>query len=136
MSERPARVYRHWPFLASTVFLLLLEVDFVVMLVSWVVRAPSYESVVESILALVPLLAFGTFLVLVWRIRTVVDDTGVSQYWIRRSYRVPRAEITAVETENGLGRWFLRVYCAVSARQKSSRVFAPGLGRRVFRRGR
>jgi hypothetical protein len=49
-------------------------------------------------------------LVLPWRIRTVVDDTGITQYWVRRSYRVLFTEVTAIETEYGLGRWFLRIH--------------------------
>lgn len=55
-------------------------------------------------------LAFGAFIVLMWRVRTVIDETGVTQHWISRSYRVSFDEITAVETDLFGSRWFLRVY--------------------------
>lgn len=107
---RDVRVYRHRPFLAATVLGLLLVAAGIWTIVSWFVRGPSYESGVKALLFLVPLLAFAAFLVLSWRVRTVVDDTGVTQYWIRRSYRVPFAEITGIEVDYGSGRWFLRVH--------------------------
>jgi hypothetical protein len=105
------RVYRHRPFLAATVVGLLLVAGWIGAVVTSFVRDPGYESALKALLFGVPLFAFAAFLVLMWRVRTVVDDSGVTQYWIRRSYRVRFDDITAVETEYGQGRWFLRLHC-------------------------
>ena len=106
-----SRVYRHWPFLAGTVVCLIVVLGCIGQLVSWAAGHRDVESVVKVILFLVPLFALAAFLVLVWRVRTVVDDTGVTQHWILREYRVLFAEITAIEPEYALRRWFLRVHC-------------------------
>jgi hypothetical protein len=95
----------------TTAVTLLCVVGLLVTLVRWFLNDPGYESALKAILFVVPLLGFAVFLVLFWRVRTVVDDTGVTQHWIRRSYRVPLAEITGIEADNGAGRWFLRLYC-------------------------
>ena len=41
--------------------------------------------------------------------RTLVDDSGVTQHWLTRSFHVPWDEITGLEIEHVYGRWFLRV---------------------------
>ena len=66
--------------------------------------------VVKAGIGLAILAVLAALLLLTWRVRTVVDDEGVTQHWITRRFRMPYGEITAVETEQVPGRWFLRVH--------------------------
>jgi hypothetical protein len=61
-----------------------------------------------------PLISFGgveAFVLLSWRIRTVVDDAGVTQRWILRRYRIPWSEVTALELVQSSHSWHVRVQC-------------------------
>lgn len=106
-----ARVFRHRPFLVVTGACLLLVGFSGYQIVGWVVGHHDFASVVKAFLLLMLLLAFALFLVAFWRVRTVVDDGGVTQYWISRSYRMAYEEITAIELDHAYRRWFLRVRC-------------------------
>ncbi|GAB1639783.1 hypothetical protein [Krasilnikovia sp. MM14-A1259] len=105
------RVYRHRPFLAACAACLVFDTVGIGQLLTWAAHHPDLDSVLRAALGILLLLAFAAFLVLSWRVRTIVDDTGITQHWITRSYRMPYAEITAIEQEHVWQRWFLRVRC-------------------------
>ncbi|WP_412734323.1 hypothetical protein [Krasilnikovia sp. MM14-A1259] len=105
------RVYRHRPFLALCAACLLLDAAGIGQILTWAAHHPDLGSILRAMLGVLLLLAFAAFLVLSWRVRTVVDDTGITQHWITRSYRIPFAEITAIELEHVWRRWFLRIRC-------------------------
>jgi hypothetical protein len=108
---REPRVYRHRPWIVVGVLLQLLLLAPIAAAVSSAVVSPGIESGATA-LSLSGLLGLcGWLLVLSWRIRTVVDDEGVTQYWVTRSFRIRHSEITELEAEHVSSRWFLRAYC-------------------------
>jgi len=107
----PPRVYRHRPWLAGTVVLLALTTALAFPALHQAYRDPGLTSIATALVILIPLSAFAAYLVLSWRVRTEVDDEGVTQHWITRSYRIPFAEITALAPDFALYRWFLRIHC-------------------------
>jgi hypothetical protein len=84
---------------------------FIAQLIDYVAATPSIETVAKALLFVVPMLAFEAFLILNFRVRTVVDGTGVTQHWITSSYHLPYEEITDVEPVHTHLRWYLRVHC-------------------------
>jgi hypothetical protein len=128
------RVYRHVPWLVATVLLVLLLVVLLVPLAGVLIHDPSVRTVAGTLLWLAFTGALGSFLVLSWRVRTVVDEHGVTQHWVTRSFRIRYADITAVERENVPGRWFLRLHCGertfeVIPCQSLPFLLLPGHGR-------
>ncbi|MEV4641751.1 hypothetical protein AB0J80_30845 [Actinoplanes sp. NPDC049548] len=110
MDSEP-RVYRHVPWLVLTSCLAVGAAAIVPSLVAYAVRNAAFEPIVKTVVGVTLLLGFVAFLLLNWRIRTVVDDRGVTQHWISSSYRIPYEDITALETDEAAGRWFLRIHC-------------------------
>jgi hypothetical protein len=110
-AEDSVRVYRHRPWLVLNTLVAVFMGGWIVALIGYAVRAPSIETVAKVLLLLVPLGAFEAYLVLAFRIRTVVDGTGITQQWILRSYRMPYAEVTGLEPVHTYLRWYLRVHC-------------------------
>jgi hypothetical protein len=105
------RVYRYRPFLFWSVVPLVMVASTISALIWPVGVDRDFEYLLKAVPIGLLALAFGAFLVLMWRVRTVIDETGVTQHWISRSYRVSFDEITAVETDLFVVRWFLRVQC-------------------------
>jgi hypothetical protein len=108
---RAPRAYRHRPWLVLTTLLMLFVLVSMVRIIEATVRAPGFEAVVRAVIVLVPLAVAVGLLGLTWRIRTVVDDSGVTQHWITRSFYIPYADITDLEPVHVYSRWFLRVHC-------------------------
>ncbi|MCU7722807.1 hypothetical protein ODJ79_03690 [Actinoplanes sp. KI2] len=106
----PPRVYRHRPWQVGAVFLLALTAAMAFPALSQAYRNPGIDSIATAFVILVPLSAFAAFLILSRRVRTEVDDEAVTQHWITRRYRIPLAEITALEPDFALCRWFLRIH--------------------------
>lgn len=105
------RVYRHAPWLVLTSVGALVVIAMTVPVAALPLRDPTFENIVKAGLGLAILAVLAALSLLTWRVRTVVDDEGVTQHWITRRFRMPYGEITAVETEQAPGRWFLRVHC-------------------------
>lgn len=103
--------YRHLPWLGWSALLLLLLGLVTVPILTAAFSAPSVRTVAAAYTGLLPITALGTLLVLGCRVRTVVDDEGITQYWITRSYRIRWDEVTGLERDGAFYRWFLRVYC-------------------------
>ena len=104
-------MYRHRPWLILCAVVAVLVAVIIAQVVDYVVAAPSIDSVAKALLFIVPMLVFEAFLILSFRVRTIVDDAGVTQHWIASSFHLPYDEITDVEPVHTPLRWFLRVYC-------------------------
>jgi hypothetical protein len=103
------RTYRHLPWLGwCTFFLVAFGAGGVAAIVS-MVREPAVDTITKGLFGLMLVVLFGAFPAGSFRIRTVVDDEAVTQHWITRSYRIPLNEITGLELDDGVQRWFLRV---------------------------
>ncbi|HWS34564.1 MAG TPA: hypothetical protein VN408_17720 [Actinoplanes sp.] len=106
----PSRTHRYLPWLGwCTCFLLLLAAA-AVSIVAAVIREPAADTVTKAIAGLFLVVVCALFPLGSFRMRTVVDDEAVTQYWITRSYRIPLGEITGLELAGGGRRWFLRVF--------------------------
>jgi hypothetical protein len=105
------RVYRHTPWLIVTTVVTALVVAMAVPLVGNAIRHPGLDKVLATTAALALMAGFVAFLLANWRIRTVVDGTGVTQHWISRTFHIPYEDITDLEPDQAGGRWFLRVFC-------------------------
>ena len=103
------RVYHHRPWRIFAGCGVLLFAGLTVPIGQHALRPLRIESVPILFVGVTPLAAMILFLLLSMRIRTVVDDEAVTQHWISRSFRIPLDEITAVETDEALGRWFVRL---------------------------
>lgn len=103
------RVYRDWFWRGFLLVVSLILLSGMAAAVVTTVRRPNPERVVAVLFLLAALGALQAFAVLSWRIRTVVDDDGVTQYWVTRSYRIPWSEVTGMELAQGMGRWYVQV---------------------------
>lgn len=105
------RVYRHRPWRVSSSAGVLLLAGFTIPIWQHALFPFRIASIPIIFVGVTPIAALIAFLLLSLRIRTVVDDEAVTQHWISRSYRIPLDEITGIETDEGVGRWFLRLHC-------------------------
>lgn len=104
------RTYRHVPWLVVSTLVLLFAGGTAVMIVARAVGTGTYEFWVKAVLFLVPIALFMFFVAGQFRVRTVIDDEAVSQFWVTRSYRIPLGEITGIEMDEAGRRFFLRVH--------------------------
>jgi hypothetical protein len=104
-------IYRYKPWLVASGAALVLVLIAIGAAVRLVIVRPGLDSAAKALILIVPLGAMAAFLVLGARIRTVVDDETVTQHWIRRSFRIPLDDISAVQIDEGQGRFFLRLHC-------------------------
>lgn len=111
MPPTERRVYRHTPWLILTTALTALVAAMTIPLLAGAIRDPGFEKVAGTTLALALMGGFAAFLLANWRIRTIVDETGVTQHWISRTFHIPYEDITDLEPDQAGGRWFLRVFC-------------------------
>ena len=111
MGRMSSHVYRHRPWLAWSVVLLLLLAAMLAPFVLRTAREPGIATVAGLFTAALPIGALAAFLVLGFRVRTEIDHEGLTQHWITTRYRIPFDEITAVEWDESGRRWFLRVWC-------------------------
>ncbi|NJC73655.1 hypothetical protein HC031_28605 [Planosporangium thailandense] len=109
--QRASRSYRHRPWLAFTVVVSPVLLSFVGVVLVHAVTHPSYRSLMAVLVALAFFGGAQAFVVLSWRMRTVVDDAGVTQYWILRQYRMQWSEVTAMELVRSVRRWYVRIHC-------------------------
>ena len=105
------KVYRYAPWLVLTAAGAILVIAMAVPVVGVALRTPTVDTIVKATLGLAVLAALEALLLLTWRVRTVVDDEGVTQHWIMRRFHLPYEDITALETERTDRRWFVRVHC-------------------------
>jgi hypothetical protein len=110
----PSRTYRHVPWLVGLSIITVGAVAALVRIVVGTAAQPSLESVLKALLGVLLLTVVIAFAVLNWRVRTVVDAGGVTQYWMTRSFHVLWTEITALEVEHVYSRWFIRATCGDS----------------------
>lgn len=106
----PKRTYRHLPWLGWCSLLLTLLLGGAVAAVRPAISSPAADTVSKAVFVVFWVALFALFPLGCLRIRTVIDDEAVTQYWITRSFRIPLAEITDVELDDGVKRWFLRVH--------------------------
>ena len=104
------RVYRHRPWLVLLTLVALALAAVVVKVVTMTVAEPGIQQVSRAVLVTAPLLVAAALCLLAYRIRTVIDDDGVTQHWVTRSFHVRFADITGVEVDHVYTRWFVRLY--------------------------
>ncbi|SDS20838.1 hypothetical protein [Actinoplanes derwentensis] len=105
-----SRTYRHLPWLGWCFVVLSMLAGGAVAVVLPAVREPAADTVSKAVFGLFLIAVCALFPVGCFRMRTVIDDEAVTQYWITRSFRVPLGEITGAELSDGGHRWFLRVF--------------------------
>jgi hypothetical protein len=105
------RAYRHRPWLVFSFVAPALLVAMAAPAVRPAIQTPGIESVAAGIVILAPLSALAAFLLLGSRVRTIVDDEGITQHWILRHHRMEFIDITGIEVDRAFRRWFLRVRC-------------------------
>ncbi|KHD72166.1 hypothetical protein [Actinoplanes utahensis] len=104
------RTYRHVPWLVVSALVLLFAGGTAATIIDRAIDEGTYEYWVKAMLFLVPIALFLFFVAGQFRVRTVIDDEAVSQFWVTRSHRIPLDEITGIEMDEAGRRFFLRVF--------------------------